>query len=224
MLFRMSEIQAVIFDLDGVMVDTEPISRKAWNIALNGLNADLADKIYYGIIGRCSKESSEIIKKALGLSMPASALLQRKTNALQKLLSEHIPVIPGLLQLVAKLSNIGLPWAVATSSPRHYAEHILKQIDLWNKCTVLATGDEVSKNKPEPDIYYLAARRLKLDPQQCLALEDSLPGCRSAVAAGMVTVAVLSEYAKRSDFDFVDHLYLSLYEVAANLESLIVQV
>jgi beta-phosphoglucomutase-like phosphatase (HAD superfamily) len=94
-------------------------------------------------------------------------------------------------------------------------------IDLWNQCTVLTTGDEVSNNKSEPDICYLTARRLKRAPRQCLALEDSLPGCRAAAAAGMVTVAVPGKDAKRSDFDFVDHLFMSLDEVAANLQSLI---
>jgi HAD superfamily hydrolase (TIGR01509 family) len=218
----MSKIQAVIFDLDGVIVDTEPISRKAWNIALNEFSAELPDEVCYNIIGHCSAESAEIIKMALGLSLPASALLHRKTTALRKLLAEDIPVIPGLVQLVAKLSNIGLPWAVATSSPRDYAERILKQIDLWNKCTVLTAGDEVSYNKPEADIYALTARRLKRAPRQCLALEDSLPGCRAAASAGMVTVAVPGKYPKRSDFDFVDQLCMSLDEVTANLQRLIV--
>ena len=217
----MPEILAVIFDLDGVIVDTEPVSRKAWNIILSELNENMTDEIFYSIIGRRSADSAEIIKQALGLSLPSAVLLDRKTRVLKKLLSVHIPVTPGLEKLVAKLSDIGLPWAVATSSPRDYAEHILKQIDLWNKCTVLTTGDEVKKNKPEPDIYYLTARRLGIDPQQCLALEDSLPGCRAAATAGMVTIAVPGTHAKKGDFGFVDHLFMSLDEVAANLQSLI---
>ncbi|MBA7684851.1 Phosphorylated carbohydrates phosphatase [subsurface metagenome] len=217
----MAGIGAFIFDLDGVMVDTEPISHQAWHIILKDFDLDLDEETYHGIIGRRSDESAQIIKSSLGLSLDASELVRRKKKALKRLLSRDIAVMPGLGKLVERLSDAGIAWAVATSSPRRYARDILTRIGLLEKCAVLAGGDEVLRGKPEPDIYLLAAERLGVLPQGCLALEDSLPGCQAAIAAGMVTLAVTNGQTKRSEFGFVDHVYTTLSEVADNLESLI---
>jgi HAD superfamily hydrolase (TIGR01509 family) len=217
----MAGIGAFIFDLDGVMVDTEPISRQAWHIILKDFDLDLDKETYHGIIGRRSDESAQIIKSSLGLSVDASELVRRKKKALNRLLSRDIPIMPGLGRLVERLSDAGIAWAVATSSPRRYAQDILTRIGLLQECSVLAGGDEVLRGKPEPDIYLLAAERLGVLPQGCLALEDSLPGCQAAIAAGMVTLAVTNGQTKRSEFGFVDHVYTTLSEVADNLESLI---
>lgn len=162
----MAGIGAFIFDLDGVMVDTEPISRRAWHIVLNNFDLDLDEETYRAIIGRGSDESAQMIKLSLGLSVDASELLRRKKKVFNRLLSHDIPVMPGLERPVEKLSLAGMAWAVATSSPRRYARDILTRIGLLEKCDVLAGGDEVLRGKPEPDIYLLAAKRLGVLPQK----------------------------------------------------------
>ena len=217
----MAGIGAFIFDLDGVMVDTEPISRRAWHIILKDFDLDLDEETYRSIIGRGSDESAQMIKLSLGLSVDASELVRRKKKALNRLLSRDIPIMPGLGMLVERLSDAGIAWAVATSSPRRYAQDILTRIGLLQECSVLAGGDEVLRGKPEPDIYLLAAERLGVLPQGCLALEDSLPGCQAAIAAGMVTLVVTNGLTNRNEFGFVDYVYTTLSEVADNLDSLI---
>jgi HAD superfamily hydrolase (TIGR01509 family) len=216
----MSKIEAVIFDLDGVMVDTETISNQAWKIVLRDLHAELDEKTGLSIIGHSSDESAQIIKSSIYLSIDASELLFRKRKVFRQLLSKGIPVMPGLQELVEHLSETGLPWAVATSSPREYAESILRQIGLRNQCSVLVSGDEVVRSKPMPDIYLLAAERLHISPRNCLALEDSVPGCHAAIGAGMVTIAIPNGQTKQDNFDFVDHICHSLSEVAFYLENL----
>ena len=85
----------------------------------------------------------------------------------------------------------------------------------------MAAGDEVPRGKPDPAIYLLAARRLNVQPNKCLALEDSLPGCRAAEAAGMMTVAVPNSYIDKDELVFVDFIFDSLQDVADNLDHLI---
>ena len=217
----MKNIVAVIFDLDGLMVDTEPISYQAWQIVLKDFSCTLNEETYHYIIGRRSDESAQILNESLGLQTDAQHLLSRKKKAFESLISSHgIPVMPGLMKLVDALAEREIPWAVSTSSPKGYAENILSQIGLLKKCSALATGDEVPRGKPDPAIYLLAAKRLSVQPRQCLALEDSLPGCRAAKAAGMTTVAIPNSYIKKDALTFVNHTFDSLNDVADNLDLL----
>jgi HAD superfamily hydrolase (TIGR01509 family) len=127
----------------------------------------------------------------------------------------------GLMALQTEIGKRGLPWAVATSSPRHHAQIILEQLGLADACHAIAAGDEVSHGKPAPDIYLLAAERLNTPPQRCLALEDSAPGSQSAIAAGMKVVAIPNPQADKADFAAVHRIFDSLHEVASNLDQLL---
>lgn len=217
----MNKIAAVIFDLDGLMVDTERTSRQAWEIVLKDFGRTLNEGTYRRIIGRRSDESATILKESLNLQTDAQQLLDLKKKLFDTLVASHgVPVMPGLMELVKALSDRKIPWGVATSSPRAYAENILLQIGLLKKCAALATGDEVSRGKPDPAIYLLAAGRLNVQPQECMALEDSLPGCRAAEAAGMMTVAVPNSYINKDALTFVDYTFDSLKDVADNLDRL----
>lgn len=181
----------------------------------------MSEEICGRIIGHRSDQCARIIKTALRLSIDPGDLLRRKKEAFNRLLAHDIPVMPGLRRLVDKLSDYRIAWAVATSSPGPYARKILRRIGLWQKCSAVATGDEVRRSKPAPDVYLLAAQRLGASPGRCLALEDSLPGCQAAVAAGMVTVAVPNLLTKRESLDFVKQTYSSVIEVADSLDHLI---
>lgn len=217
----MNKIAAVVFDLDGLMVDTERTSRQAWEIVLKDFGRTLNEETYRRVIGRRSDESAIILNESLNLQTDAQQLLGRKKKIFDTLIvSQGVPVMPGLTELVKALSDRKIPWAVATSSPRSYAENILLQIGLLKKCRALAAGDEVSRGKPDPAIYLLAAGRLNVQPQKCMALEDSLPGCRAAEAAGMMTVAVPNCYINNDELTFVNYIFNSLKDVADNLERL----
>jgi beta-phosphoglucomutase-like phosphatase (HAD superfamily) len=124
------------------------------------------------------------------------------------------------MPLQAEIARRQIPWAVATSSPRHHAEIILTQLALADSCRAIAGGDEVRQGKPAPDIYLLAAERLGIAPAHCLALEDSLPGSQAAVAAGMVTVAVPGGDRAAAEFAHADFIFPSLHQVLAHLDEL----
>ena len=128
--------------------------------------------------------------------------------------------MPGLMALHNALGARGVPWAVAASSLRIYAEAVLQQMGLTPTHGAVATGDDVQHGKPAPDIYLLAARRVGIDPERCLALEDSVPGARAAQAAGM-RVVVIPNGVPPERFDFADYVFGSLNDVAEHLDALL---
>jgi HAD superfamily hydrolase (TIGR01509 family) len=214
------KLQAIIFDLDGLMVDSEPLARQAWDEVLADYGHRLDEATVRQIVGRRTRESAQIVRDSYGLLVPAEELAAAKTRRWQIIWQQGLPPMPGLVELQTELAARALPWAVATSSPRAYAVGVLQQLGLADSCGAIAGGDEVTRGKPEPDIYLLAAERLGVAPDACLALEDSVPGARAAQAAGMAVVAIPNGTPAAS-FGFADHVLESLHFVAGQLDRLL---
>lgn len=212
---------AIVLDMDGLMVDTEPLSRRAWEQALATYGHTLDDSIYDSIIGYRFDESATMLIEAYDLPVNVDTLARQKAAILDEVRASGIPVMPGLYEFHAAINQRALPWAVATSSPRYHAQEILQQIGLQDSCRIIAGGDEVPRGKPAPDIYLLAAERLGIPPSRCMALEDSVPGCRSALTAGMMVVAIPNGDTEKADFSAVDHIFSSLLDVAEGLDMLL---
>ncbi len=203
------------------MVDTEPISHRAWAQLLNKYGFDLEDEVYSRMIGHRIDVGVQIFIGAYDIPLTAAEIIRRKTAIFNEMMAHGVPVMPGLVELQAEINRRALPWAVATSSPRHHAEFILTQLGLRDTCWAIAAGDEVHKGKPAPDIYLLAAERLGKDPGHCLALEDSAPGCWAADAAGMRVIAIPNGQTKTADFTAAHHMFDSLHDVVGNLDKLL---
>ncbi len=213
-------LTAIIFDMDGLMVDTEPLSRRAWAQVIGPFGAVLTDAVYGRMIGRRTMEAGQILLDATDIPLSVEELVRQKTAVFDQILAQGVPIMPGLMELHAEIARRGLPWAVATSSPRPHAQQILTQLGLLEKCGAIAGGDEVEHGKPAPDIYLLAAQRLGMSPAHCLALEDSAPGCQSAAAAGM-TVAAVSTLLSPGDFPCANYIFPNLSRVAQSLDILL---
>lgn len=213
-------LQAVIFDLDGLMVDSEPLARKAWDELLADFGHRLDDATHQRMVGRRTRESAQIVRDAYPLPLTAEELAEAKSQRWQAIWQAGLPPMPGLGELQLELARRALPWAVATSSPRAYAAGVLVQLGLDGACGAIAGGDEVEQGKPAPDIYLLAAERLGVNPTLCLALEDSAPGVRAAQAAGMVAVAIPNG-APANELAFADYTFSSLHQVAEQLDRLL---
>ena len=214
-------LTAIIFDMDGLMVDTEPLSRRAWAQVIATFGAVLTDEVYGRMIGRRTPEAAQILLASADIPLSAEDLVGQKTAVFDQILAQGVPVMSGLLELHTEIARRGLPWAVATSSPRHHAQQILTQLGLLESCGAIAGGDEVTHGKPAPDIYLLAAERLGVLPVKCLALEDSAPGCQSAAAAGMMVVAVPNGATETAVFPCANHIFPNLNEVANILDDLL---
>lgn len=213
----------MIFDMDGLMVDTEPLARAAWDAVLASYGRSVSDDLYRRMLGRRTSESARMVVADLGLDLPPDDLIGLKTDVFLSSIAGGAPPMPGLYPLLEAIEQRGLPWAVATSTPRPVAEHILGTLGVLSRLAALATGDEVTHGKPAPDIYLLAAARLGVVPGGCLALEDTPTGCQAAAAAGMCVVGVPGEWTDPAAFTCAFRLERSLVEVEAHLDQLLVR-
>ncbi|MDX1416654.1 MAG: HAD family phosphatase [Candidatus Promineifilaceae bacterium] len=214
---------AIVFDVDGLMVDTEPLSRLAWNRVLKQYGYELHEELYSRMIGYRFDVSVSMVLEAFDLPLSVEEIRKMRAAEHAKILSLGVPVLPGLYDLVEALDQRGLSWAVATSSPYTHAVEILRQLELSDTCKAIAAGDEVPHGKPAPDIYLLAAKRLETAPQLCLALEDSAPGTHAALAAGMLTIAVPNGDSNMVDFPDVYQIFYSLQDVVQALDGLLIE-
>ncbi len=217
----MRGIEAIIFDLDGLMIDTEPLARRAWDRVLQDHGQELGDETFANMIGLRLEESSRVVQEVFGLTTSPSELAGREQIYMAQIMAQGIPTMPGLWRLLGEIEIRKVPWAVATSSRQAYAVQVLSQLGLLKRCQAIAAGDEVEQGKPAPDVYLLAAKRLNIDPALCLALEDSVPGIKACSAAGMLTVAVPNSDTSHMDFKDAGFVYDSLFEVAADLDKLL---
>jgi HAD superfamily hydrolase (TIGR01509 family) len=218
---EMNTIEAIIFDLDGLMIDSEPLARQAWSRVLESYHVHLDNETFSRMIGLRLEESSKLVRDIFNLDASPSELAELEQRNMSRIMARGIPTMPGLDRLLSEIAGRGIPWAIATSSRRSYAISVLDHMVILNECQAIAAGDEVASGKPAPDVYLLAAQRIGIDASRCLALEDSVPGIKAAASAGMKTVAVPNGDTSPMDFADADYIYDSLNEVADNLDKLL---
>jgi HAD superfamily hydrolase (TIGR01509 family) len=178
---------AVIFDMDGLLLDSEPLYRVTWKAAGSSLGFPIDDVLYERFVGRGNAESEQVLREHFGEVFPLDEFHNRWSRDFHERLAT-IATKPGAMELLAALEKRGIPKALATSSPRVLALRCLG--DLASRFAALAFGDEVSHAKPAPDLFLLASQRLGIAPADCLVLEDSEAGVRAARAAGMDVIMV----------------------------------
>lgn len=184
-------IEAVIFDMDGLMIDTEPIYKRALQKAAGEFGYHLSDDFVFTLIGLPNPACRLAIASHLGPEFPLDQYWKRWPELWRAEAEEHgIPKKTGLDELLACLQEKGTPMAIATSSSRPQTEFSLRVSGVTYPFDHIVTGDQVENGKPAPDIYLEASRRLDVRPERCLVLEDSENGVMAGHSAGMVTIMV----------------------------------
>ncbi len=213
---------AVIFDMDGLMLDTEPLAARAWIEAAQALGIAFDSTINDRLIGRSFSDCRTIIGEHHGADYPVDTLMQAWHGAYDDIVRrEGIAFKPGLLELLGWLEGAAIRKAVATSTRRARAQAKLEQTGVLSRFEALVGGDEVARGKPAPDIFLEAAARLAVAPAACMVLEDSEPGVRGALAAGMVPVMVPDLLAPSASLRAIAPLVMpTLHEVRAHLAAL----
>lgn len=184
-----SELEAVFFDLDGVLVDSE----HAWDAARRAVVTESGGRwredATRAMMGMSSAEWSRYLHDQLAVPLAPSEINQRVVARLLAQYEEGVPLLPGAVAAVRRLAA-AWPLGLASSANREVIDAVLARSGLTSSFAVVVSGDEVRRGKPAPDIYLAAARKLDVAPDQSAAVEDSSNGLRAAAAAGMVVVAL----------------------------------
>jgi HAD superfamily hydrolase (TIGR01509 family) len=182
-------IEAVVFDLDGVLLDTEELWDEARRRLAEERGARWPDDAQRAMMGMSSPEWSRYMREVIGLSESPEEISTEVVRRLEALYRERLPLVPGALDAVGR---IGARWplGIASSSNRPLIDLFLELTGTRERFRATVSSEEVERGKPAPDVYLEAARRLGVDPGSCAAIEDSENGIRSASAAGMRVIAI----------------------------------
>lgn len=190
-LRRLPRPQAVIFDMDGLMLDTERLAPQAWSDAARAVGVDFDMAILPTMIGRNFADCRALVIERHGPAFPTDELMGAWHTAYDAIVArDGIALKPGLLPLLEWLEGEAIPKGVATSTRRDRARAKLEQTGIAGRFAALTGGDEIARGKPAPDIFLLAAQRMGHAPAGIVVLEDSEPGVRAALAAGMTPIMV----------------------------------
>lgn len=186
-------IEAVVFDLDGLLVDSEPIQIEAWRQFLAGHERTLDDGLLGEMFGLPVRDSSRLVAQRLNLALEPSDIMAGRDEVFFELLHGNVRPMPGAIELIHQLHELGVKLGLATSGHRRYVSIVLAELGLDQAFDAEVTSDDIEHGKPAPDIYLEAAKQLDVDPARCVALEDAPLGIASAIAAGMYCLAVPNE-------------------------------
>ena len=206
----MANIEAVIFDLDGLIVDSEPIQWRAMNIALQPLGIQITESEWIEMVGRKTIDNLKSLKKKHGFEKSLTEIEEAKNEAYRKIIMTELKPMPGLTHALNVCGKRQLRMAVASSSVHTDIEVILQSLGLLDEFEVIISGDQVEEGKPHPEIFLGAARLLGIEPAHCLALEDTTYGVAAAKAAGMYCIAVPNRFTANQGFDQADLVLDSL--------------
>lgn len=199
-------IRGVVFDLDGLMFNTEEVFHQAGDELLKRRGHRMSRELLSRMMGRRAHESFAMLVAELELLETEDALLAESETIFEAMLETRLAPMPGLFELLDELEARGLPKAVATSSARPYLDRILTRFGILERFQFTFTAGDVTHGKPHPEIYLKAAQRLKLAATDLMVFEDSETGSKAAAAAGAFVVAVPHDYSRDHDFSHVHHV------------------
>ena len=213
------DVDAVVFDMDGLLLDTEVLARRALRLAGEELGIDIPETLSEAMIGVPLDGCRVLLVEHHGESVPAEPLFAASArHLLAQIRAGELRVKPGVVEVLDRVRELGLPLAVATSSARQKAHDHLRAAGLDERFDAIVTRDDVHRGKPSPDLYLHAAKALRVAPRRCLALEDSYNGVRAAHAAGMTVVMVPDLLPPTAEMRELCHAIVSdLHVVAAAL-------
>jgi HAD superfamily hydrolase (TIGR01509 family) len=193
-----SEPAAVVFDLDGVLLDSEPVWNEAREALVRERDGTWDERATTDMMGMSSKEWSSYMHDRLGVPMSAAEINDDVVRRVAATYEHGLPLLPHAVETVREL---GARWPVglASSSNRPIIELVLDRAGVRACFAAVVSSEEVPNGKPAPDVYLAAARELDVDPAECVAVEDSTNGIKSAVAAGMRTIAVPNRQFRPDD-------------------------
>lgn len=215
------DIKGIIFDLDGVLLDSEYYQWQGWVEPLRKHMVNLTKEMYSNYIGKTGKQVDEELIKDFELRVSVGTLLAAKKILLEKWFNEKsIPLMPFAKETIKYfISNPQFKVALCSGGPKKEIMTKLEKNDLVEYFPIVIAGDDVPRSKPWPDIYLLAVEKLGLKPEECLALEDTQYGLEAAKSAGVNCFVIPNEYSAKQDFSKADKVSSSLKEIIEFFEN-----
>ena len=216
-------IKAVIFDVDGTLLDTERIYMKAWKEAAAEAGYVMPDSVLQKTRAVNTKDAARIFEEEIGNGFSYQAVRPIRVRIAEEIIKRESPILkPGVLELLAFLEGKGIRLSVASSTNQQGTREHLAESRILDRFEVVVGGDMVTNGKPHPDIFLKAAEALGAAPEECIVVEDSPAGIRAARAAGMKAVLVPDQAAITQEIiDMADVVLNSLLEMPAYLQTLL---
>lgn len=213
-MYNLKDVKAVIFDMDGVIFDTERIYLEEWIQIFESFGYKMTRDIYVPLMGRGRKIIKCIFKEKFGEDIPIEEMYIKKDKMLYEAIDKGIPIKEGAIEIIDFLLQNNFKIALATSAKRERLEKQLKKSGLYKKFDALVSGDDVKNSKPNPEIFTLAAKKINVPCNNCIVIEDSKAGILAAKNAGMIPFHVKD--LLEADLEIKDNSYdnfLSLFEI-----------
>ncbi len=190
-LYQGMAVKGVLFDMDGIVLDTEKLYTRFWQEAAQFFGYPMTYEMGLGMRSLSKEAGERQLKAYLGDDVDYQKVRNKRIEMMNAFIEEHgVEEKEGIHELLAFLKENGIKTAIATSSPLDRAEKYLTQIGVFQDFDAIISGHMVPKGKPEPDIYLYAAEKLGFRPEECLVLEDSPTGIKAALAAGCIPVMI----------------------------------
>lgn len=207
-------MQAFIFDMDGVIIDSEPLHIAVEIETVRHFGGTITEEQLAKYMGMTNAEMWEMVKQECRLAAPVEEIidyqLSRKIHALREL---DIEPIEGIRELIRSLKQHGVKIAIASSSPMSFIQEVVQKFGIAQEFDLIMSGEEVERGKPAPDIYLEAARRLVAQPDQCIVLEDSGNGVAAAKSAGMKCIGFMNPNSGHQDLSQADFNVTSIRDI-----------
>jgi HAD superfamily hydrolase (TIGR01509 family) len=213
--------QAIIFDMDGLMIDTEPMYWEVGRRIARQYGKDCVDATFRKMMGRERLEAMRIFARECQITQatPEDLLAQREVEMVKRF-AQGVNPMPGLREILNEFQK-RLKFAVATSSPKKFTDVLLPALGLEKYFQVIQSADDITHGKPDPEIYLKAASRLDVSPSDCFVLEDSPAGALAGHRAGAYVIAVPSSLTSGEDFSFAPARVSNLHEASKKIGSLL---
>ncbi|MFW2488996.1 HAD family hydrolase [Clostridium chromiireducens] len=207
-------MKAVIFDMDGVIIDSEPIHFDVDLQTISELGGDISKEDLEKYVGTTNEYMYTDIKNKFNISKSLEEIIHYKVELTKKKIIElDLEPIEGIRELLKELKNKNINTAIASSSPRDFIELVVSKFKLENYIEYIISGEEVKHGKPDPDIYIETAKKLRVSPEECIVIEDSRNGVLAAKAAGMKCIGFQNVNSGNQDLSNADVIVHSITEV-----------